>query len=431
MKCDQEGEQMRKRITLILAALAVVTASTAAYFRGNISDSGPGVATATVSRGSVVETVEATGTLEAVTTVAVGTQVSGTIKALHADYNSQVRQGQVIARLDPSLFETQVEQARATVERLEADADAARVRVDDARVKLQRARELSERQLIPATDLETAEVAARQAVAALKGAEAQVAQGRATLRTHEVNLGHATIKAPIDGIVISRNVDVGQTVAASMSAPTVFVLAQDLRQMQVNTSVDESDIGRIRPGQQVEFRVDAYVDDTFTGTVRQVRLEPVVEQNVVSYVTVIDVPNADLKLKPGMTASVTIVVARADETLRVPNAALRFRPAANVSGAPAQQTSALTADGPPAGRGAGVWVLREGALARVQVRPGISDGITTAVASSELEEGVQVVTSEATPAAGTRAPQASGSPLLPQRPAGSRSQAGRTEGGVR
>jgi len=415
---------MKKKLMLVLAVVAVITASAAAFYRGSGAQEDPKLTMAAITRGSVVQAVEATGTLEAVTTVDVGTQVSGTIKALHADYNSQVRKGQVIAQLEPSLFETQVEQARAMVQRLQAEVDAAKVQVDDTRVKLKRAQELTALQLIPATDLETAQANARQAEASLKAAEAQLVQGRASLRNNEVNLGHATIKAPIDGIVISRSVDVGQTVAASMSAPTLFVLAQDLRQMQVNARVDESDIGRIEAGQAVEFRVDAHPDETFTGTVKQVRLEPMVEQNVVSYVTVIDVPNPELKLKPGMTANVTIEIARADDVLRVPNAALRFRPTAEVFTALGQQApEPRAAGGSGAARGAGVWVFADGRLTRVRVQPGINDGTTTAVAAGELEEGAQVVTALAAQTAAT-ATQRSGSPLIPQRPNRVRTQQG-------
>ena len=414
---------MKKKLMLALAVVAAVTASVAAYYRGNGSATDPKLATAAVARGSVVQSVEATGTLEAVTTVDVGTQVSGTIKALYADYNSQVRKGQVIAQLEPSLFATQVEQARATVQRLQAEVDSAKVHVEDTRVKLRRAQELTAKQLIPPTDLETAEANARQAEASLKAAQAQVVQGRASLRNNEVNLGHTTITAPIDGIVISRSVDVGQTVAASMSAPTLFVLAQDLRQMQVNARVDESDIGRIQRGQKVEFRVDAYPDETFTGTVKQVRLEPVVEQNVVSYVTVIDVPNPDLELKPGMTANVTIEIARADEVLRVPNAALRFRPTTEVFTALGQQApEPRVAGGSGVARGAGVWVLRDGRLMRVPVETGINDGTTTAVSGGGLQEGAQIVTAVAAQSATASTRQGTGSPLIPQRPNRNRTQ---------
>lgn len=366
-----------------------------------------------VSRGDVVETIDATGTLQAVTTVQVGTQVSGTIKRLRADFNSRVRRGQVIAELDPSLFQAQVEQARATVVRLEAEAGRAAVQLEDARNKLTRARELSAKQLISTSDLETAEVSSRQAEAAVKAADAQTVQARASLSQAQVNLAHTIIAAPIDGIVISRNVDVGQTVAASMQAPTLFVIARDLTQMQVQASVAESDIGRIRTGQMVRFRVDAYPADIFVGTVSQVRLQPTVEQNVVSYVTVIDVHNPELKLKPGMTANVTVEVARAIDVLRVPNAALRVRPSAEVLATYGGGAANEEGDR-PAGRAPVVWTVDGGVLARVPVTPGISDGTYTAVSDSSVAEGTQVVTSIALAGTtGTTTPSAS--PLLPTR----------------
>jgi HlyD family secretion protein len=386
---------MKKRLVLIILAISIVTASVAAYYRGSGSDEAPRFLTAAITRGDVVESVEATGTLEAVTTVQVGTQVSGVIKSLKADYNSRVKKGQVVAELEPSLFQTQVDQAQATVVRLEADVERARVEVEDTQVKLRRARQLSDRQLIAQTDLESAQAAARQAEAALKAAQAQVAQSRASLSQAQVNIGHTVIRAPIDGVVISRDVDVGQTVAASMSAPTLFVIANDLAQMRVNARIDEADIGRVHQGQAVTFRVDAYPNQTFTGTVSQVRLQPVTEQNVVSYVTIIDVPNPDLKLKPGMTANVTVEIARADDVLRAPNAALRFRAGE--------------------GRGPRVWVLGpEGEPAPVGVRTGISDGATTAITGGALTDDAIVVTGIAAEAAGQ--PQAAGSPLLPRRP---------------
>ena len=433
---------MKKRALLMLVAVVLVTVAVAAYFRANGSASAPRLNTAAATRGDVVETVDATGTLEAVETVEVGTQVSGTIKDLHADYNSRVRKGQVIAQLEPSLFATQVEQARATVVRLEADVEAAKVKLEDANIKLRRARELSARQLLPSADLETAEATARQADASVKAAQAQLVQGHASLNQMRVNLAHATIVAPIDGVVISRNVDVGQTVAASMSAPTLFVLARDLTRMQVNAKIDEADIGRIQAGQTVTFNVDAYPGKTFAGKVKQVRLEPVVEQNVVSYVTVVDVPNPDLELKPGMTATVTVEIARAEDTLRVPNAALRFRPDAEVFAALGQeppqngmtgegnrgtrgprQTDGANGERPGnGGRSAGsrrepgssVWVLRDGRLHRVRVQTGTSDGAFTAVAG-DLQETDQVALGLAAQAT-TSSQSPSRSPLLPQRP---------------
>jgi HlyD family secretion protein len=396
---------MKKRLIASGIGVLAVTASLAAYYRSNGNADAPQYVTSAASRGDVVDTVEATGTLQAVTTVQVGSQVSGTIQSLHADFNSQVRTGDVIARLDPSLLQAQVDQASATVVRLEADVERARVNVDDAEVKLGRARQLQQAGLIPMVDLETAESTARQATASLKAAQAQVTQARAALVQNQVNLRHTVITAPVDGIVISRSVDVGQTVAASMSAPTLFVIAKDLGRMQVEASIDESDIGRIAPGQHVTFRVDAHPQQTFTGVVGQVRLAPVVAQNVVSYVTVIDVPNPDHLLKPGMTANVTIEIARADDVITVPNAALRFQPPA----------AAARGGG---GRGTAVWTLRNEQLQLIPVETGISNGVETAIVGGALSENTPIVTGLAVST--SAAPSANVSPLVPQRPGGNR-----------
>ena len=314
-----------KKALLVLVVIGVgITAY--GYLGFRTSEFVPEVGTITLTRGDVVDTVGATGVLEAVNTVQVGSQVSGIIEALYADYNSIVREGEVIARLEPSLFETQIEQARANLARAEADSERLQVTLEDARAQLARAEDLASRDLISRTELESAQVAVRSAEAQIKSAEAGVVQSRAALNQNEVNLGHTVISAPIDGIVIARQVDVGQTVAASMSAPELFIIAADLTKMRVIANIDESDVGRIRPGQPVTFTVDAYAAEEFDGIVSQIRLEPVVQQNVVTYATVIDVPNNELKLKPGMTATVTLEIARRENVLRVPNAALRFRP---------------------------------------------------------------------------------------------------------
>lgn len=394
---------MTKRFVLILIAIAAVTVTVAAYYRSGESKDQPRFTTAAVTRGEIVDTVEATGTLEAVTTVQVGTQVSGTIKALHADYNTRVTKGQVIAELEPALLQTEVDQAAATVSRLQADVERARVALEDAQLKAQRAQELWDKQLIARTDLETAQTTARQAEASLKSAQAQVTQARASLNQAQVNRNHTVITAPIDGIVISRNVDVGQTVAASMSAPTLFVIAKDLSEMRVSAQIDEADIGRVAEGQKVTFKVDAYPGDVFTGSVSQVRLEPVTQQNVVSYVTIIDVPNPDLKLKPGMTANVSVEVARAENVMKVPSAALRFRQGADSH---AQR----------------VWIVGPGGEPRpIAVKAGISNGTTTAI-EGDIPDNAQVITGAATAAMANQ--QRSGSPLVPQRPGGNRQRGG-------
>jgi HlyD family secretion protein len=319
--------QSMKRTLVTVGVLVILGAGGYfAYERFKSPPSSLQLVTATVSRGDVVAGIDATGRLQAVRTVQVGSQVSGTIKTLNADFNSVVSRGQVVAELEPSLFETQVEQAEATVTRMRADLERSRVQVEDAQLKLARARDLHARELLPKADLETAEANSRTAQAAVKSAEAQLVQGQASLNQTKVNLSHTVITAPIDGVVISRNVDVGQTVAASMQAPTLFEIANDLTQMQVNANIDEADIGQIQPGQPVRFQVDAYPGQTFTGVVAQVRLNPVIEQNVVSYVTVISVPNPEMRLRPGMTANVTVEVAREDNTLLVPSSAVRFSP---------------------------------------------------------------------------------------------------------
>ncbi len=421
---------MKHRATFVVLLLGVIAVAAAMYYRASVSAEVPHFNTAIVDRQDIVQTVEATGTLGAVTTVQVGSQVSGTIQSLHADFNSRVQKGQVIARLDPSLMQAQVDQAAATITRLEADQQASRAALEDAQAKLRRAQTLSEQGLVPRADLDTAQSTARQAEASLQGAQAQIVQARASLNQNKVNLSHTVITAPVDGIVISRNVDVGQTVAASMSAPTLFVIAKDLTEMQVQASVDESDIGRIQSGQAVTFRVDAYPTDTFTGTVSQVRLQPQVVQNVVSYTTVIDVPNPDGKLKPGMTANVSIEIARADDVLVVPNAALRFQPAADeykpsagqdgqAGRARRQRPEGGRADGQAPGR---VWLLRDGKLQPVRVQTGLSNGTATAVIDGDLQEGTPVVTGLVA-ASGTPASPAR-SPLIPQRGRGNR-QGGR------
>jgi HlyD family secretion protein len=433
---------MRRRILLTSAVLLTATVALTAFYR-TAGDGTPELTTAAVSRGDVVQSVKATGTLEAVTTVQVGSQVSGTIASLQADFNSQVKKGQVIARLEPSLFQAQVDQASATLVKLQADAAKANVSLQDAQVQQRRAETLSSQQLLPTSELDAARVATLEAQAALKSAQAQVTQARAALSQAQVNLSHTTITAPIDGIVISRSVDVGQTVAASMQAPVLFTIAQDLREMQVNASVDEADIGKIATAQTVTFQVDAYPGKTFTGSVRQVRLAPVVDQNVVSYVTVIDVPNPELQLKPGMTANVAITIARADDVLKVPNAALRYRPDAQTLEAHGLSATP-TADRPRAASGRTqtartqgertqterrqthrrVWVLNGETLTSVRVETGVDDGTTTAIVGGDLGEGARVVTGVVQATAATTQPS-SGSPLMPQRPRRTGSGGGR------
>jgi HlyD family secretion protein len=351
-----------KRALIGLLIVAAVGAGVGAYY---IKRGGPEIQiqTSPITRGDIVDTVGATGTLQAVTTVQVGSQVSGNISWLGADFNSIVKKGQTIARLDPSLFQAQLEQSkanlaqsRANLAKAQSDLERMRVQLTDAQQKYTRAKELAARSLLPQSDLDSAKIAVDSAQASLAAqqatvsqATASVAQSQASVNQNQVNVDHTTITAPIDGIVTQRSVDVGQTVAASMQAPTLFVLAADLTKMQVNANIDEADVGRIRPGQHVTFRVDAYPTETFEGTVSQIRLQPVVVQNVTTYGTVIDVPNNQLKLKPGMTANVKVEISKRTDVQRIPNAALRFRPTNDVFAALNQQAPPDTQSG--AGRG--------------------------------------------------------------------------------
>ena len=315
---------MKKLITIFLVLLVIGAGGAAFYMRDNRPE--PTVSSLHITRGDVADVVAATGTLEAVTTVDVGTQVSGLVQDMYADFNDIVKKGQIIARLDPSLIQTQIEQRNASVVRAKADLERLQVNITDARRKLEQAKAMWDKQLIPRDQLDTAEMNVKTLESQIKSSEAGLTQAQADLNSQQVNLGHTVIKAPIDGVIISRSVDPGQTVAASMNAPVLYQIAEDLSKMQVLANIDEADVGRMRPGQHVTFRVDAYPTDRFTGTVQQVRLQPTVVQNVVVYSTVISVPNPGLKLKPGMTASVDIEIARKENVLRVPAAATRFRP---------------------------------------------------------------------------------------------------------
>jgi len=399
---------MKNHKALVAAALISVTGlSVGAYYRTH-DVAAPVIAAEPVTRGSIVSLVAATATVEAVTTVQVGSQVSGSIRSLSADFNSIVRKGQELARLDPSLFESAIEQARANLVRAEADRDRLKVALTDAAAKLSRARELGARQLIPASDLDTAEVNQRLAEAQVRSADAQVTQARAALSQAQVNLAKTVITSPIDGIVIARDVDVGQTVAASLQAPTLFVIAADLRQMQLKANIDEADLGNVSANQAVTFTVDAYPNETFRGTVEQVRLNPVIDQNVVTYAAIVSAPNQALKLKPGMTANISIEIARRDDVLRVPSGALRFKPSDEV-------LRALDAGNVQRPKGAAVWTYVDGRLNPVTVNTGATDGTYTEVLGGALDEGMRVATRVMT--ADSAPAQRTSSPLVPSGPA--------------
>jgi HlyD family secretion protein len=339
---------------------------------------------ATVTRGPITQAVTATGTLNPVVNVQVGSQVSGNISKLSADFNSQVKAGQVVAQIDPALFQ-------ATVTQAEGDLANAQAALELARLNGTRTQELFARKTSSQADLD-------QAMANLHQAEANVKIKQGALDKARADFDHCTITSPIDGIVISRNVDVGQTVAASLQAPVIFQIANDLTKMQIDSNVAEADVGVLEVGQDVDFTVDAFPMRTFHGKVVQVRNAPITVQNVVTYDTVIGVSNSDLKLKPGMTANVSIIIAHKDNVLQIKNAALRYRPA---EAAPAEVRSRSPAS--PGARGGGgrerrtsertVYVLSDGRPQPVQIKTGISDGVLTEVIEG-LKEGDRVVTAE-------------------------------------
>jgi HlyD family secretion protein len=402
-----------KRLIWILTLTIAAIAGGTYYLRADAGDAPPQLTTTAVTREPIVVSVSATGTLSPVDTVEVGTQVSGTIASLGADFNQTVKRGQVIASLDPAVLSSQVQQAEASVIRLNAELERAQVQYDDATIKLGRAEQLAARQLIAAQEVDTARSDTRVAEVTVKSAAAQRSQAQAALEQARLNLSHTIITSPVDGIVLSRNVEVGQTVSAGLQAPTLFVIARSLDTLQLDARVDESDVGRVKAGQTVGFVVDAYPGRSFEGKVRQVRLQPTVTQNVVSYTTVIDVPNPGRLLKPGMTATLDIEIARADNALRIPAAALRFTPTAAMLETLADATAAA---GSPS-KQATVWVVKDGRLSPVPVKTGLSDIVNVAVTGGDLHEGDLVVTGAAAQSStAASAAAAPGSPLMPSFP---------------
>ena len=385
----------------------------------------PEYQTALVEKSNVVSRVSTSGSLQAVVTVDVGSQVSGRIQELYADFNSRVKKGEKIAKIDPSLFHASVVQAEANVTAARANVRRLEITAEDSERQAKRASEVFAQKLISETDRDNAVATARAARASVDQAQGQLAQAQAQLEQARTNLRYTDIVSPTDGVVISRAVNVGQTVAASLQAPVIFTIAQDLAKMEVHTNVAESDIGRLKPGMRVSFTVDAYPGEPFRGAIRDIRNAPQVVQNVVTYDAVIDVANDDLKLKPGMTATVSVVTDRRRDVLAVPNAALRFRPEA-AGGAPGQGPRAAPAAGGGAGaggsrqRGQGgggegswrrdrggdneeggvpeqvkrtVYVLKAGKPVAREVTTGITDGRVTEIVNGDLKEGDNVIVS--------------------------------------
>jgi HlyD family secretion protein len=424
-----------KRLWFVVVLAGIAAGTTAVVVKRRTAKPAVQWETTPVDRGRIVARVTATGTLSALVTVQVGSQVSGSIQKLFADFNSPVKKNQLIAKIDPRLFQAALENARANFAQAKATLmkDEVQARFNERQSKRQGA--LVKDKLIAPADFDTAESAAGTSLAQVEADKANVQQARAILHQAEVNMELTNILSPTDGVVISRNVDVGQTVAASLSAPIIFVIAEDLRKMQVDTSVAEADVGKLTAGMDATFMVDAYPGEKFKGKVRQIRNAAQTVQNVVTYDAVIDVNNSELKLRPGMTANVNFVFANREDVLRVPNAALRFRPSAELlaalktpSSGDAVAASNVRAESgdrhrPEAGGGSvggkdeaanrrSVWVLSGVAPHATQIKTGTSDGTKTEVIDGALAEGDQVIT-DGTLTGGAKPPAS----LLPGAPA--------------
>jgi HlyD family secretion protein len=380
---------------------------------------------AAIDKGTVTALVDTTGTLNPVTIVDIGSQVSGKIENIYVDFNSQIKAGQVLAELEQLNFQTKVQQNEANYLSSVAAVEKSKVSLENSKRKHERAKSLFEKELISYEEFESAEVQYFSAKADLQSSEARLEQAKAQLDTSKVDLTYTIIKSPIDGVVINRNVNVGQTVAASFQAPVLFQVANDLTKMQVECSVDEADIGRVKEGQTAQFTVDAFPNDNFTGIVKQVRYSPEVIQNVVTYTTIVDVENPEMKLRPGMTATISIVVGEAKNALRVPNSALRFQPPPEVIQAlfeemrremQTKRGQTANADGQQEGRRpqgnfqmaqgsrgmrsrspdrARVWIQEEtGKLKMISIRTGVTDNTYTEITGGEIKEGQEVITGE-------------------------------------
>jgi HlyD family secretion protein len=425
-----------KKIIIVVVILLVAAGGGYAYWRMSDTNKEPAYLTTPVTKGNVRQVVASTGTLQAVVTVVVGSQVSGTIEKLSADFNSKVKAGQVVAQLNQDKFKAAVDQARANLLAAQATLAKNKVTVADALRTLERNRELRKRDVMAQSELDASQTAYDAAVAQLEVSQAQISQAQAALNQNMVDLNNTVIRSPVDGMVISRSVDVGQTVAASLSAPTLFTIANDLAKMEVHTSVDEADVGNVSEGQEVSFTVDAFPVRRFRGKVHQVRNAPTTVQNVVTYDAVVRIDNKEMLLKPGMTANVQFLVSEKEDVLTVPNMALRFKPPEEKNevqdllrqeqgrAAPqlgARRTSRSGAGGNAGGQGRRVrqvkiYLLKDGKAQPVDVQLGITDGSKTEVVAGKLSENDPVILSMSSSAAA----QAQSGVANPFQPAGPR-----------
>lgn len=429
-----------KKIKVGIGALAVAGLVIWYFMSGGQNNGIIGYKTVRADKGAIIKTVSSSGVVQPLQQVQVGTQVNGPIRNLYADFNSRVKEGDLIAQIDPSTYQARVTQAQANLTSSIANVRRVEASLSQSEKELERAREMSRRELISQSELDAAVASYYSLLAQVEVAKASVEQSQASLNDAQINLSYTTIKSPISGIVISRNVDEGQTVVASLSAATLFIIANDLTKMQIQASVAESDIGKIALKQLVRFTVDAYPDNKFTGRVEQIRLMPTTVSNVVTYTVIINAENQDEKLLPGMTATLSFEVEKKDDVLRLPNAALRFTPSdaelakikASADSGPVSDTENLVSDGPEGrtgrrpGRSAGsrsraaegktaevekqIWTLENGSLKPIRVVIGITDGSFTEILSG-ISEGQEAVTSSI-----KKGEEALVNPFMPQFP---------------
>ena len=384
---------MKKYLIIGIICLAAIIAAYFTFFRSGESVQ---YKTAKIEVGAIGKYVTATGAINPVRTVLIGSQVSGLVSKLHADFNSVVKVGQIMAQIDPVPFQHKVKMAEAALATATASLEKAKVNAGNNRKSYLRQRKLFVKKIISINDLDVAKTAYHVSRAEVKLAEAQVMQAMASREVAKTDLEHTSIVSPLNGIVISRNVDVGQTVVASFQTPTLFNIAEDLVHMQIDTNVDEADIGMVAVGQEVKFTVDAFPDDIFEGKVTEIRMSPIIFQMVVTYDTIVNVNNSALKLKPGMTANTSILVASKERVMKVPNAALRYTPSSASKGKKAPE-SKKHSEKP----GAQVWWLERGKLKQTVVKPGIADDNFTEISSDELKEGMEVIIAEISPSGST------------------------------
>jgi len=380
---------MRKYIIIGIPCLIAAIAAPIYFF-------GAGEAihynTVKIDKGDISKYVTATGTINPVRTVLIGSQVSGLISKIYVDFNSTVKPGQILAQIDPVPFEHQVKKADAALATAVATLEKAKVNTQNNYRNYRRSKKLYDKKIISINDLDEVRTTYQTSLADKKLAETQVLQAKATLEIAKTDLEHTVITSSLNGIVISRNVDVGQTVAASFQTPTLFNIAEDLVHMQVNTNVDEADVGMVKVGQTAKFTVDAFPDDIFEGNVIEIRIAPIIFQNVVTYDTLISVNNSSLKLKPGMTANTSILVAKVGNVLRVPNTALRYTPSEILKSD--TDTIPLADKKPHVKSQSSIWILDNGGLKHVPVKLGISNDNFTEIIEGDIKEDAEVVISE-------------------------------------